>query len=191
MGFVLARTQLAALAEALLHALATLQPQNPKHPKLAPKLALQGTLGTGKTAFTQALCHALGSQQQATSPTFAVLHQYTLTPGKGHPWHHLLHVDAYRLTTPQAGEALLQEVLEALETEPAKLLVVEWPEQLAPSLGAAEATFWDATLTLKSQHPQHLLAENERWVTLSSHHASVTQALQKVVKEGLPHHAST
>jgi tRNA threonylcarbamoyladenosine biosynthesis protein TsaE len=188
MGFVLARTQLAALAEALLHALNTL-PQGPK----APKLALQGTLGSGKTALAQALCHALGSQQQATSPTFAVLHQYTLTPSKGHPWHQLLHVDAYRLNTPEARDALLQEVLEALETEPAKLLVVEWPEQLAPSLGAAEATFWDATLTLKSQHPQHanhpnhLLAENERWVTLSSPHPALLQALAQAVEEGLAH----
>jgi tRNA threonylcarbamoyladenosine biosynthesis protein TsaE len=39
-------------------------------------LALKGELGSGKTLFTKGLVAGLGSNAEATSPTFTILHEY-------------------------------------------------------------------------------------------------------------------
>lgn len=59
---------------------------------LAPPdvITLEGDLGAGKTAFTQALAKALGVTRTVSSPTFTIVKQYE---GK-YPFNHL---DVYRL----------------------------------------------------------------------------------------------
>ena len=53
-------------------------------------ITLEGDLGAGKTAFTQALAKALGVKRTVSSPTFTIIKQYE---GK----YPLNHLDVYRL----------------------------------------------------------------------------------------------
>lgn len=79
---------------------------------------LVGELGAGKTCFTQGLAHALGVDEQVTSPTFTLMREY-----RGRiP---LYHLDAYRLE----GVADLYSigVEEYLDRDGA--LVVEWGDR--------------------------------------------------------------
>ena len=40
--------------------------------------ALYGKMGAGKTTFVKALCQELGVEDVVTSPTFAVINEYTI-----------------------------------------------------------------------------------------------------------------
>lgn len=53
-------------------------------------LALQGTLGAGKTTITKGIASSLGIEETITSPTFCLISEYT---GK----FPLYHIDVYRL----------------------------------------------------------------------------------------------
>ena len=80
-------------------------------------VGLQGDLGAGKTVFTQGITEGIGAEQQATSPSFVLIHIYT---GRIR----LVHVDLYRLSSIQAEELGLDDYL----AEAAG--VVEWAERL-------------------------------------------------------------
>jgi tRNA threonylcarbamoyladenosine biosynthesis protein TsaE len=79
---------------------------------------LSGELGTGKTAFVQAVTRAAGAQP-ARSPTYALIHEYASPTGV------LLHVDCYRLRSPEEAADL---DLDALRRG-ARLMLIEWPER--------------------------------------------------------------
>lgn len=83
-------------------------------------LALHGDLGTGKTTFVQGLAQGLGITEAITSPTFTI---FNLHRGR----RMLVHLDAYRLETPQEIDDLL---LEDYLVSP-WCLAVEWPEKIA------------------------------------------------------------
>ena len=53
-------------------------------------IALQGTLGAGKTTITKGIAQALGIQDTITSPTFCLISEYEGTMP-------LYHMDVYRL----------------------------------------------------------------------------------------------
>lgn len=54
---------------------------------------LTGELGAGKTAFSQGLASGLGVEERVTSPTFAIIKEYSgRLP--------LYHMDVYRLSSP-------------------------------------------------------------------------------------------
>ncbi len=89
-------------------------------------LALEGDLGAGKTTFVRGLVRGLGVTGDITSPTFALLNVY-----EGH--RQILHVDAYRLTQPEAFDDLL---IWDLAKSPWNV-VVEWSEKVASRLPAA------------------------------------------------------
>ena len=59
-------------------------------------VALNGELGAGKTTFTRGLGAALGVRGAVTSPTFVLARTHP-RPDGGAP---LVHVDAYRLSSP-------------------------------------------------------------------------------------------
>ncbi|MFT3828497.1 MAG: tRNA (adenosine(37)-N6)-threonylcarbamoyltransferase complex ATPase subunit type 1 TsaE [Opitutaceae bacterium] len=86
----------------------------------AAVLALSGDLGVGKTTFVQGLAEAFGIRERVTSPTFTLynVHRGSRT---------LVHLDAYRLDSPEQVEDLL---LEDFLVTP-YCLAVEWPERIA------------------------------------------------------------
>ncbi len=53
-------------------------------------IAMYGDLGAGKTAFTRGLARGLGVEENVTSPTFAIVNEYSGTC-------RLYHFDMYRI----------------------------------------------------------------------------------------------
>lgn len=88
-------------------------------------LLLYGDLGAGKTTFVQYLAQALGvdEDQYVSSPSFALLHEYTGNMP-------IFHMDLYRLTDEEEVEAAgLSEYFDS-----PGLILVEWPQRLATLL---------------------------------------------------------
>lgn len=54
-------------------------------------IALEGTLGVGKTVFAKGIAEGLGVEEPVTSPTFTIIKEYK---GKNNSFYH---IDAYRL----------------------------------------------------------------------------------------------
>ena len=86
------------------------------------KLLITGEMGAGKTTLVRQLIAALAPDVEATSPTYALVHDYPTAEG---PVHHL---DLYRL---EDDEELWDIGLEDL-LESGDLMVVEWPEMMMP-----------------------------------------------------------
>ena len=62
--------------------------------------AFYAPMGAGKTTFIKAICEELGSEDVITSPTFAIVNEYTLTPHLSPLTSHLstiYHFDLYRI----------------------------------------------------------------------------------------------
>lgn len=106
----------------------------------ATLIALEGDLGSGKTAFTKSVAKSLGIDEHVSSPTFTIAKFYALdcesaTEDKtehAHPhFHELVHIDAYRMEDPNEADVLrLPEMMK----DSGKLILVEWPEQLGEHL---------------------------------------------------------
>jgi tRNA threonylcarbamoyladenosine biosynthesis protein TsaE len=80
---------------------------------------LHGTLGAGKTTLARGWLRALGVTGSIRSPTYTLIEPYTLADGR-----ELLHLDLYRLKTP---EELIGLGLD--DWSPARCWwLVEWPE---------------------------------------------------------------
>jgi len=81
--------------------------------------AFYGNMGAGKTTFIKAICQELGSTDNITSPTFALVNEYT--SGAGDP---IYHFDFYRIKK-------LEEVYDMGYEEyfySGHLCLIEWPE---------------------------------------------------------------
>lgn len=91
-------------------------------------VGLYGDLGSGKTAFTQAVAKYLGVKETVTSPTFVIEKIYKL---KGGNFDHLIHIDAYRL---KIGDELLRLGWEEIAKNPKNIIIIEWPERVAEIL---------------------------------------------------------
>ncbi len=89
---------------------------------------LYGPLGAGKTSFARALLTALGVGERVKSPTYSLIEGYVAS---GRPaWH----LDLYRIADPGELEWLGLDAL----SDPAGLVLVEWPERGEGALPAAD-----------------------------------------------------
>jgi tRNA threonylcarbamoyladenosine biosynthesis protein TsaE len=113
----------ARLTVSSLQAMRALAAELARHVRVGDVIAVEGPLGSGKTAFVGGLAAALVGGDPVTSPTFTFWHHYGNAEGG------LEHLDLYRVD----DEADLAELglEEAFSTT--SITVVEWPER-APSL---------------------------------------------------------
>ncbi|MCH4151791.1 MAG: tRNA (adenosine(37)-N6)-threonylcarbamoyltransferase complex ATPase subunit type 1 TsaE [Sphingobium sp.] len=110
-------------------------------------VALSGGLGAGKTTLARGLLSALGLEEEAPSPTFAIVQPYE-PPEVRLP---VVHVDLYRLDNPEDVEELgLDDYLHD------SALVVEWPERMGERL-------WPDALAIHVE----ILADGARRLTAS------------------------
>ncbi len=110
-------------------------------------IGLFGDLGAGKTSFARGLLTGLGLDEEAPSPSFAIVQPYDAPDVRVPVWH----VDLYRIEdTAEVRELGLDEAREEAA------LVIEWPERLGEGL-------WPDTLRLhfEVQHagPRRLTAD--------------------------------
>ncbi|MBX4195774.1 tRNA (adenosine(37)-N6)-threonylcarbamoyltransferase complex ATPase subunit type 1 TsaE [Candidatus Parcubacteria bacterium] len=91
-------------------------------------VALEGDLGSGKTTFSQFIGETLGVHDPIQSPTFLIEKIYEL---RKKPWEHLIHIDAYRLDSPQE---LLDLGWREIVKRPGNLVLVEWADKVGEIL---------------------------------------------------------
>ncbi len=104
-------------------------------------VAFYGDLGTGKTFFTKALCRALRCHQEATSPTFTIINEYTTGDGML-----IYHFDFYRLE----NEAELQNLgLEEFFYNEF-ICFIEWADKIEPYLPEHR---WEVHLKFSGENP--------------------------------------
>ena len=84
--------------------------------------AFYAAMGTGKTTFIHALCEELGVSTAISSPTFAIINEYSGTVAGT-----IYHMDWYRLKSEE--EAVNAGVEDSLLS--GDLCLVEWPENAA------------------------------------------------------------
>ncbi len=88
---------------------------------------LHGDLGAGKTTFVKKLVAMLGSEEEASSPTYSLVNEYMLPSGK------LYHIDLYRLNdTHEAQDMGIEEYLDSGE-----YCFIEWPTIIEHLVGQA------------------------------------------------------
>ena len=85
-------------------------------------IALFGGLGMGKTAFTRGLCRGLGVDEGVSSPTFALVNEYS---GK----FNIYHFDMYRVTT--WDDLYSTGFFDYIDNG---VLVIEWSENIEGAL---------------------------------------------------------
>lgn len=122
-------------------------------------ILLKGDLGAGKTTFIRGLARGLGITEPVRSPTFTLIHEYTIQ----HPAHlnglPLLHLDLYRIETPEQLSTLgLDEILER-----GGIIAIEWAERL--ELGGvqwAAAQVYEVMLQASSENGRTIRITNPK-----------------------------
>ena len=89
--------------------------------------AFYGHMGAGKTTFIKAICEELGVEDVITSPTFAIVNEYT--DGKGEP---VYHFDFYRIKKQEEVYDIGFEDY----VESGSVCLMEWPELIEDILPA-------------------------------------------------------
>ena len=86
-------------------------------------VAFRGEMGAGKTTLIREIVARLGADDTVTSPTFAIVNQYT-TGAKGR------HIYPLRFLPDQpASKRLTTSATKSIST-PGNLCLVEWPEKI-------------------------------------------------------------
>ena len=81
--------------------------------------AFYGAMGAGKTTFIKALCNAIGVEDNVTSPTFAIINEYSTSDGAK-----VFHFDFYRIQRiDEAVDIGCEEYFYSGST-----CFIEWPE---------------------------------------------------------------
>ncbi len=87
-------------------------------------ITLTGELGAGKTTLAQAICLGYGVEDPITSPTYALVQEYSALRSA------VFHIDLYRLESPEQLTNLGWDDILASRA----LILVEWPERAGPRL---------------------------------------------------------
>ena len=87
-------------------------------------ITLTGELGVGKTTLAQSICRGYGVVEEVTSPTYALVHQYSA------PKSPVFHIDLYRIDSPDQLTHLGWDEIVAARS----LILVEWPERAGTRL---------------------------------------------------------
>lgn len=82
-------------------------------------IALYGDLGVGKTAFTRGIADYFGVKNEVSSPTFAIVNEYSASK------FNLYHFDMYRITTPEDLEST-----GFFDYIGNNILIIEWSENI-------------------------------------------------------------
>ena len=87
--------------------------------KIGDIIALHGTLGVGKTAFTRGVIQSLTGAKEVPSPTFTLLQTYET------PNFDIYHFDMYRLKSPdEAYEIGIEDAFAE------GVSFIEWPDKI-------------------------------------------------------------
>lgn len=117
-------------------------------------VALNGTLGAGKTTLVQNLCRAMGLTETISSPTFVLMNEYR--SGR----YPVTHVDLYRLGEERA-DSLTNELFSIID-EGRSLVLIEW---------ACYGAFLDAVITISIEiecDPNTETGSEHRIVTITA-----------------------
>jgi tRNA threonylcarbamoyladenosine biosynthesis protein TsaE len=87
-------------------------------------IALTGELGVGKTTLAQSICSGYGVREDVTSPTYALIHQYSA------PRSAVFHIDLYRIEVPDQLTNIGWDEIVAARA----LILVEWAERAGTRL---------------------------------------------------------
>ncbi len=85
-------------------------------------IAFFGGLGMGKTTLTRAVAQALGSEDDVSSPTFAIVNEYKAK-------FNIYHFDMYRITS--WGDLYSTGFFDYLDTG---VIIIEWSENIENAL---------------------------------------------------------
>jgi len=88
-------------------------------------IALNGTLGSGKTFITKSIAAGLNLTENITSPTYTIINEYPLPSGLV-----LYHIDAYRLKNINDFEDI--GGMEILHSN--NICIIEWSERISSAL---------------------------------------------------------
>ena len=89
--------------------------------------AFYGSMGAGKTTFIKAICHELGSEDYVTSPTFALINEYTTKNSSV-----IYHFDFYRIKKiEEAFDLGYEDYIYS-----GNYCFIEWPEMIEQLLPA-------------------------------------------------------
>lgn len=119
------------------------------HARIGDVIALEGGLGAGKTTLARGILSALGLEEEAPSPSFAIVQPYDI-PDVTLP---VAHVDLYRLDTPEETDELaLDDYLMD------SMLIIEWPDRLG-------ARLWSHALRLTISFAKSVNGDDARLLT--------------------------
>lgn len=87
--------------------------------------AFYGKMGAGKTTFIQSICRVLGSEDNVTSPTFALINEYNTNDLDS-----IFHFDFYRIKElEEAFDLGYEDYIYS-----GSYCLIEWPEMIEPLL---------------------------------------------------------
>ncbi len=102
----------------------------------ATLVTLFGDLGAGKTTYVKGVALSGGVTRTVTSPTFVFMKEYPLSE-KENLFKKLVHIDAYRMETPQMLRTVIPE---DIFTDARNIIFLEWPQCAEGFLPSAEHT---------------------------------------------------
>jgi tRNA threonylcarbamoyladenosine biosynthesis protein TsaE len=126
-----------------------------RHLRAGNIVLFEGPLGVGKTFLVKSLCHALGSTDLATSPTFAIANFYNA------PACRIIHIDAYRIKN-----ILEYNDLGLDDYFPTSIVLVEWGNLLAAQYPEALAVRLEFTDRVENERKLIISSSGKSWTSL-------------------------